>query len=86
MAIWITLSATLQLKAPHVSTTIPAYPLLAVMALGLADALNGYLQPQADYFSTLGLPEALVHWGEYRSGLRLGSIAHDRHNPVILAA
>lgn len=36
---------------------------LPVMALGLADALNGYLQPQADYFSTLGLPEALVHWG-----------------------
>mgnify|MGYP001807613006 CR=1 FL=1 len=40
-------------------------PAVATVAAagGLSEALHGYLDPQAAYFSTLGLPEALVHWG-----------------------
>lgn len=30
---------------------------------GLAKLFTDALQPQADFFSTLGLPEWLVHWG-----------------------
>ncbi|PNW87508.1 hypothetical protein CHLRE_02g143450v5 [Chlamydomonas reinhardtii] len=43
------------------STAVPIATVAA--AGGLSEALHGYLDPQAAYFSTLGLPEALVHWG-----------------------
>lgn len=36
---------------------------LAVFTLAAAEAFRELLQPQADFFKTLNLPEALVHWG-----------------------
>lgn len=30
---------------------------------GISDGIRRLLTPQAEYFSTLGLPEWLVHWG-----------------------
>lgn len=35
----------------------------AVMAVGLADPIREALTPPAEYFKTLDLPEALIHWG-----------------------
>jgi len=36
----------------------------AVVALAAVNPLADFLQGQADYFSTLGLPQWLVQWGE----------------------
>jgi hypothetical protein len=35
----------------------------AVYDLAAAGGLRAALTPAADYFSSLGVPEALVHWG-----------------------
>ncbi len=37
--------------------------IIAVFTLAAGEGMRELLQPQADYFSTLGLPEPLVHWG-----------------------
>ncbi|EFJ49760.1 hypothetical protein VOLCADRAFT_89542 [Volvox carteri f. nagariensis] len=37
-----------------------AVPLFSVAAV---DAIYQYLKPQAEYFNTLNIPEAIVHWG-----------------------
>jgi hypothetical protein len=34
-----------------------------VFTVAAAEAIRELIQPQADYFKTLNLPEALVHWG-----------------------
>ena len=34
-----------------------------VLALGSVNPIRAFLEPQAAYFSTLGLPDWLVHWG-----------------------
>ncbi|KXZ49212.1 hypothetical protein GPECTOR_22g802 [Gonium pectorale] len=43
------------------STAVPLFSLAA--AGGLSDAFYSFLSPQAEYFKTLNLPEALIHWG-----------------------
>lgn len=35
----------------------------AVFTVAAAEGIRELLQPQADFFKTLELPEALVHWG-----------------------
>ncbi|KAF5831989.1 hypothetical protein DUNSADRAFT_12304 [Dunaliella salina] len=35
----------------------------AALPESVVTSLQSYLQPQAEYFSTLNLPEPLVHWG-----------------------
>lgn len=42
-------------------------PASAVAALAAVNPLADFLQGQADYFSTLNLPQGLVQWGEWRS-------------------
>lgn len=43
--------------------TVLASTAVPVATLAAAEGLRNALQPQADYFNTLGLPEALIHWG-----------------------
>lgn len=44
-------------------TASTVLPRAAVYTVAAAEGLRRMLTPQADYFNTLGLPEALVHWG-----------------------
>jgi hypothetical protein len=46
--------------SPELKLNSSAVPLFTVAA---AEAIRELIQPQADYFKTLNLPEALVHWG-----------------------
>ena len=39
------------------------FPFCAVFTVAAAEGIRELLQPQADFFKTLELPEALVHWG-----------------------
>lgn len=38
-------------------------PLIPVIAAARVNPIESFLKPQAEYFSTLGLPEWLIHWG-----------------------
>lgn len=48
--------------APTPTVSLPAS---AVAALAAVNPLADFLQGQADYFSTLNLPQGLVQWGEW---------------------
>lgn len=38
-------------------------PPAALLTLGAANPVRAFLEPQAEFFKTLGLPDWLVHWG-----------------------
>lgn len=60
----------LSAAVPTVCRAVPSRPAspvpccAAVAALAAVNPLADFLQGQADYFSTLGLPQWLVQWGE----------------------